>query len=100
MKLGFHESGVWQPKSPRQSAVISSVAQNADPHTIPPPAPKSGLLLEARLGLFPDRSIFPYPPASPLQKNIKTRWWLVSTTIRRELSTLVGSPFPPHPPNP
>lgn len=39
MKLDFHESGVWQPKSPRQSAVISSVPQNADPHTIPPPPP-------------------------------------------------------------
>ena len=35
--------------------------------TPPPPTPKSVLLLEARFGLFPDRSVFPQPPVSPLQ---------------------------------
>ena len=66
MKLCFHESGVWQPKSARQFTVISSVPQNADLHTIPP-NPKAVLPLEARSGLFPDRSVFPQLPVSPLQ---------------------------------
>ena len=66
MKLGFHESGVWQPKNAKQFTVISSVPQNVDLHTIPP-NPKSVLLLEARFGLFPDRRVFPQLPVSPLQ---------------------------------